>query len=120
MTNTGKKKCETIFVDLDGTLIFFNLEPERVTDRIIPSVMSYLIQKKAEGHWLICTTARNQWHTHLALKNAGIPLDFFDQYLYDLPMGKRTLINDTTDEAKPSAIAINLIRDKGMEKKDNG
>jgi hypothetical protein len=112
MTNTGKIDKETIFVDLDGTLVLFNLDPENVSDRIIPDVFYYLVRKKAEGHWIVCTTARNEYHTHLAIKNAGIPLDFFNRIICDLPMGKRTLINDkkTNDD---TAIAINLIRDKG-------
>lgn len=112
-TNTGKLNKETIFVDLDGTLILFNLEPERVTDRIIPSTMSYLIKKKAEGACLVCTTARNAKHTALAIANANIPLDFFDHILYDLPMGRRILINDHKDDSPLSAISINLFRDKG-------
>lgn len=112
MTNTGKLNRETIFVDLDGTLVLFNLEPERVTDRLIPSVMSYLIKKKAEGAYLICTTARTVHHTGLAIKNAGIPLDFFDDFLCDLPMGRRILINDTKD-GELTAIGINLTRDRG-------
>lgn len=115
-TNTGKLNKETIFVDLDGTLILFNLEPERVTDRIIPSTMSYLIKKKAEGACIVCTTARSAWHTALAIANANIPLDFFDHILYDLPMGKRILINDTKDINTPSAEAMVLERDKGMSK----
>jgi hypothetical protein len=115
MTNTGKLNKETIFVDLDGTLILFNLEPERVTDRIIMSTMSYLIQKKAEGHWIVCTTARNKEHADLAIKNASIPLDFFDKIIYDLPMGKRILINDSKEGSSPSAEVIVLVRDKGME-----
>lgn len=113
-TNTGKLAKETIFVDLDGTLILFNLEPERVTDRIIMSTMKYLIKKKAEGHCIVCTTARSYKHTMMAIVNAGIPLDFFDHILYDLPMGKRILINDTKDINTPSADAMVLERDKGM------
>jgi phosphoglycolate phosphatase-like HAD superfamily hydrolase len=112
MTNTGKLDRETIFVDLDGTLVLFNLEPERFTDRLIPNVMSYLIRKKAEGYYIVCTTARNEYHTYLAIKNSGIPLDFFDRIICDLPMGKRTLVNDTKD-GKPTAIAINYIRNEG-------
>ncbi len=112
MTNTGKLDQETIFVDLDGTLVLFNLEPETVSDRLIKKTMSYLIQKKAEGHWIVCTTARNEYHTYLAMKNAGIPLDFFNKIVCDLPMGKRTLINDSKD-GKLTAIGINLMRDTG-------
>jgi hypothetical protein len=112
-TNTGKLNKETVFVDLDGTLILFNLEPERVSDRIIMSTMRFLIKKKSEGAFIICTTARTYEHTMLAIRNAGIPLDFFDKILYDLPMGRRILVNDHKDGAADSAIAINLFRDKG-------
>lgn len=114
-TNTGKLNKETIFVDLDGTLILFNLEPERVTDRIIMSTMKYLIEKKAEGACIVCTTARSYEHTMLGIKNAGIPLDFFDHILYDLPMGNRILINDCKEGFPDTAIAKNLIRDLGEE-----
>ncbi len=112
-TNTGKLNKETIFVDLDGTLILFNLEPERVTDRIIMSTMKYLIKKKAEGACIVCTTARSYKHTMMAIVNAGIPLDFFDHIIYDLPMGRRVLINDHKDGAPESAVAVNLFRDEG-------
>lgn len=114
MTNTKKINKETIFVDLDGTLILFNIEPEQFTDRLVPSVMSYLIKKKAEGHWIVCTTARNEYHAYLAIKNAGIPLDFFNRMICDLPRGKRILINDTED-GKHTAVAINLVRNEGRQ-----
>jgi hydroxymethylpyrimidine pyrophosphatase-like HAD family hydrolase len=112
-TNTGKINKETIFVDLDGTLILFNLEPERYTDRIIMDTMRFLIKKKSEGHCIVCTTARTYEHTMLAIKNAGIPLDFFDRLVCDLPMGRRILINDRKANGLDSAIAINLYRDQG-------
>lgn len=112
VTNTGKLDRETIFVDLDGTLVLFNLDPEHCTDKLIHKTMSYLIRKKAEGHWIVCTTARNEYHTYLAIKNAGIPLDFFNRIICDLPMGKRTLINDYKDGHPFAAVAINLKRNE--------
>lgn len=110
-------KKNTIFCDIDGT-IFKYRKFEDYTSVIaepIPSTIEYLRQQKEEGHMIILTTARPDnllEHTIWELKNNFVP---YNSIITGIERGPRYLINDM-DPNKPGerAIAINLIRDQGI------
>jgi len=110
-------KKETYFCDIDGTIFKYRkfetyLESEV---EVIESMKAYLIEKKAQGHMIILTTARPwdmELHTQWELSTNSIP---YDRLVMGIERGPRYLINDM-DPKKPGerAISINLIRNKGI------
>ena len=114
MKNITSNYNNTLFVDLDGSLVIHNYDPENVKDIIIESIFDFIKEQQEEGAYLILTTARIPKHcTYILslLKKRGI---VFDQHIYNLPAGKRYLINDRKPTTEEKAIAINLIRNKGF------
>ena len=111
------EKKNTYFVDIDGTIfVYRKFETYETTEaQVIKSTKQYLQQKKDEGHCIILTTARPNYlrlHTEYELQVNGIP---YDQLVMGIGRGPRYLINDLSpDEPGDRAIAINLIRDKGI------
>jgi len=110
-------KKNTYFADIDGTIfVYRKFETYETTEaQVIKSTKQYLQQRKDEGHYIILTTARPNYlrlHTEYELQVNGIP---YDQLIMGIGRGPRYLINDLSpDEPGDRAIAINLIRDKGI------
>lgn len=112
------KKFNTYFCDIDGTIFKYRkfetyLESEV---EVIESTKKFLIEKKAEGHMIILTTARPTdltLHTEWELKTNEIP---YDRLIMAIERGPRYIINDM-DPKNPGkrAIGLNLERDKGYE-----
>ena len=99
------EKKNTYFCDIDGTIFRYRkFETYEITKAEgIKSTIDYLDKAASEGHMIILTTARPEYlriHTEVELHEER---------------GPRYLINDM-DPNKPGerAIAINLIRDKGL------
>lgn len=112
------EKRSTIFCDIDGTIFVYRKFGTYETEKaqVIPSTYKYLKQQKEVGNMIILTTARPEElyeHTIKELEENSIP---YDGVILGIERGPRILINDM-DPRKPGerAIAINLIRDKGIE-----
>ena len=111
------EKKNTYFVDIDGTIfIYRKFETYETSEaQVIKSTKQFLQQKKDEGHSIILTTARPNYlrlHTEYELEVNNIP---YDQLVMGIGRGPRYLINDLSpDEPGDRAIAINLIRDRGI------
>lgn len=111
------EKKNTYFVDIDGTIFLYRkFETYRSSPaQVIKSTKQYLQQVRDAGDLIILTTARPEdmrEHTihELALNN--VP---YDRLIMGIERGPRYLINDM-DPNNPGkrAIAINVIRDKGI------
>ncbi len=110
-------KKSTIFCDIDGTIFKYRKFETYETSEAEPiqSTVSYLKQQYDSGNMIVLTTARPEHlfdHTTFELESNSIP---YHRVIMGLERGPRYLINDM-DPAKEGerAIAINLIRDKGI------
>ena len=111
------EKKNTYFVDIDGTIFKYRKFEtyESSTPEPIPSTIEYLGAQEELGHLIILTTARPvsmREHTIKELDQFNVP---FHSLIMGIERGPRYLINDM-DPDKPGerAIAINVIRDKGI------
>lgn len=100
----------TIFVDLDGTLVYHNYSPETVDDIFIPGSLEKVREWVAGGHKVIITTGRTQ-------KEAAQLIHCFPagvSFLWDCGTGPRVLINDHKFGEGEKAFAFNVVRDGGI------
>jgi len=111
-------KKNTIFCDIDGTIFKYRKFETYTTSEAEPiwSTINYLNENWKAGHMIILTTARPagmRVHTEKELNAYNIR---YDRLIMGIERGPRYLINDM-DPAKEGerAIAVNLIRDKGIE-----
>jgi ribonucleotide monophosphatase NagD (HAD superfamily) len=88
---------QTIFTDLDGTLMTHPGTQQGMLDQTdpLPGVVAKMKEWKEKGATIIITTGRPEWtreRTEQQLKAAGI---VYDRLIMGLSSGKRHLINDT-------------------------
>jgi len=114
---------KTIFCDIDGTL-FEHMSPHKAAQpNQKPILLEGTIKKIQEwdrkGYNIILTTGRKESlreQTIWQLSHAGI---IYDQLIMSLGGGQRILINDLKDDSlMPTAIAFNLVRNKGVAELD--
>jgi len=106
----------TLFVDIDGTLIYASaeyFEPSIGNTKAIQENINYLNKLHNTGRiQIILTTARKKEYeiiTKEQLKKCGLK---YDDILFGIFHSKRIIINDYSDtNPYPSCEAINVIRD---------
>ena len=108
-TDDGRK---TYFIDLDGTVVIHNYDPDHEQDIIIPESLEVL--KKISGEYLVMTTSRKEEHLEKILDTLLSEGIVFDEIIHSLPTGKRIIINDYKNGNPFKAWAINVERDKGI------
>ena len=102
---------KTLFVDFDGTTFY------HATENIIPGTKEKFDEWNEKGYTIIITTARPssaKEQTLRALDENGLQ---YHAIIFDLPNGDRVVLNDIK-EGKNRAFAINIERDKGIDKVD--
>jgi hydroxymethylpyrimidine pyrophosphatase-like HAD family hydrolase len=110
---------KTVFIDIDGVVFkhqgtvsaILTYEPE-----LLPGVIEKFQEWDQRGCNIILITGRREssrhWTEH-QLRDAGIS---YDQLIMGVGGGVRVLINDLkNDGSGPTAIAINLTRNQGLE-----
>lgn len=110
---------KTIFCDIDGTIFNYPLNniAKQPIDKpvVLPGVAAVFAEWDTLGYKIILTTGRREStrkQTEKQLADCGI---FYDQLIMGLGGGQRVLINDKADDkAYPQAVAINVIRNKGL------
>lgn len=113
MKNIVLDDRKAFFIDLDGTLVFHNYDPENIDDEYLPGVIDYLFSIKDQ--YLVLTTARSYTHTYKILDELSETFGIhFSKVLCDLPIGERYLINDYKGTTI-KAFSINVKRNKGLE-----
>ena len=116
MRNDNKRKNPTIFVDLDGTLVIQNYEPDIQEDVVIERTFNFLLERqKCDGAELVITTARTHAHCTKVkdiLEARGLNIA---HVLCDLSAGERILINDRSKDGDLKAFAINPVRNRGFD-----
>jgi len=112
--NTPRK---TYFLDIDGTLLHHGHDLAGMMmgePRLIEGTQETLLKWRAEGHYIVITTARPEGLRSLTethLNQVGI---FYDQLVMGLTSGPRVLINDTKPDGRITAFAHSIERDSGI------
>lgn len=110
--STGTKLATTWIFDLDGTLVVHNgyLNGK---DILLPGTKEFF-KLISEDDFVLITTARSSEFADMTesfLKENDIR---FDRIIYNLPKGKRVLMNDKKPDGTLTAFCYNLERDKGI------
>lgn len=111
MLNKKSDDRKTIFVDLDGTLVRHNLDPENIPDELLPGYEKLFDKNK---YFVVLTTARVWKHCIEIvtwLKNRGY---IFDAIICNLPTGHRILVNDFRNYDEDRAFGFTIPRNKGI------
>ena len=105
---------KTWFIDLDGTVLVHNpglAEP----DRLLPGVKEFWAKAIRLEDRVILVTARDpQFETATRVFLAMQELRF-DQLIMGLPTGERIVLNDKKPSGLHTAIAINVLRNGGLD-----
>ncbi len=111
---------KTIFCDIDGCLTPHtgSMSASLLVDediQLLPGTMQKFDEWNKKGYYIVLTTGRKESmrsFTERQLSSLGI---FWDQLILGLPRGQRVVINDLKpDYNEPTALAINLERNKGI------
>ncbi len=109
---------KTIFCDIDGTLIKHNRPGNlcKSDTEILEGTIEKLHEWDKKGYNIILTTGRKESlrkATEEQMRSCGI---FYDQLIMGIGGGIRVVINDLKpDENFETALAINLVRNKGVK-----
>jgi len=117
MTNDeANATFKTIFCDIDGTLLFHNVNTINKAGVLLPGAKEATQTWMRKGYRIILTTGRPESHrkpTEQALISHNIQ---YHQLVMGLGRGQRVIINDMKPGAEdPSALAICVKRDEGLE-----
>jgi hypothetical protein len=104
---------KTWLIDLDGTVLVHNAHltgPER----LLPGVKELWAQFGTEDEVIILTARDPQYEcaTRRFLEQEGL---HFSRLIFGLPTGERILINDKKPSGLHTAIAINVLRNGGLD-----
>lgn len=117
--NPLKNRPKTIFCDIDGTIFAHLGSMTKIlldNGNLLPGVREKFNEWDGKGYNIVLTTGRKESsrnHTEEQLRNAGL---FWDHLIMGLGGGPRVIINDIKpyDPETPTAIAINVERNKGL------
>jgi len=102
MTNTNKPGGMTIFLDLDGTVVHHNYDPDSVPDQPLVRCirdLALFISRQQHPCVLIITTGRSSAHAYQSIRLLHSYKIFPDLIIHSLPVGQRILINDSNSDA---------------------
>lgn len=105
---------KTWLIDLDGTMMKHNGYKIDGHDTIIDKSLQF-IKSLPDCDKIIFLTSRTdvfKAQTEEFLNKCGIR---YDHIIYGLPLGERILINDRKPSGLPTAIAVNIGRDMGID-----
>jgi len=110
---------KTIFCDIDGTLIEHAVQWESSLPTYEMKILSGTLEKLAEwdrkGYNIILTTGRKESLRNVTEKQLSEVGIFYDQLIMGIGGGGRVLINDLKPDGLPTAAAINLNRNQGIQ-----
>ena len=115
LTNLKSKHRKTWFIDLDGTILRYNLLKSAVCkDKLLPGVKEFWDTIHEKDH-IILITARPKYlkkHTIKFLEKHDIR---FDDIIFNLPNGERILINDDRPDGTQMSYVWRVKRNEGFE-----
>jgi hypothetical protein len=111
---------KTLFIDIDGTLIYHHGRPNEQT-KFSPIVLDGVLEKFGEwnmkGYQIILVTGRRESERAATIKQLEDVGIVYDMLIMGLGRGDRVIINDIKPDSgsTPTAIAINIERNKGIK-----
>lgn len=107
---------ETFFIDIDGTLVIHQDTLDRMLEviEVIPGVVEKLNEIRNNGHTIILTTARPERSREVTVKQLESVGIIYDQLVMNLPVGKRTVVNDEKPNVWIMADSYTVKRNKGI------
>ena len=112
-------KSKTLFVDIDGTLIYhqnLNLSDQCNVKVLLNGTLEKFTEWDQKGYNIILTTGRRESmrkKTQEQLTELGL---FWDQLIMGIGGGDRVIINDKKPNSdRSTSYAINLTRNKGIQ-----
>ena len=112
-------KPKTIFLDIDGTILCHMGDVHKIMTLdsfVLEGVVNKIIEWNKKNYNIILTTGRKESMrrvTEKQLEREGI---VYDKLIMGLGGGQRIVINDVKpEETEPSAKAIVVLRNKGLE-----
>lgn len=109
---------KTIFIDIDGTILYHNNLPNMQTKfspHILPGVLEKFAEWNMKGYYIILVTGRRESEraaTIRQLEEVGI---VYDMLITGIGRGQRVLINDIKpDSDQLMARALNVKRNEGI------
>jgi len=109
---------KTIFLDIDGCIFKHRGSPSNyqgTSPTLLPGVKEKLDAWEAQGARIILTTGRKESmrkQTEDELRLYGV--NIYDMLIMGLGGGPRYVINDKKPDGRPTAVAINICRDRGL------
>lgn len=111
--NNISDDSDVIFLDIDGTIVEHNYNPSVNPERYLNTTIGYLMSNLDKA--VVITTSRPLGYTIKIKKFLQANKVNVIAVLANLPTGKRILINDHCAGEEQKAIAINCLRDVGIE-----
>lgn len=116
MQNIQDDKRNTWFLDVDGTLVVHNYNPEEQEDVFLPGAVDFL-KNTSESSVVILTTSRTENHMSGVMKKLSDLGIRIDGLICNLPTGIRYIVNDskpdTEGNIQKKAVAYALERNLG-------
>lgn len=102
---------KTWIFDLDGTIVKHNGYKTDGYDTLLDGVREYIGLIPPEDK-IIILTARTDEYKEMTIKFLRENNIRYNEILFDMPMGKRILINDRKPSGLDMSVAINIDRNK--------
>jgi len=115
-------KQKTLFIDIDGTLIFQDshsitdiIQQTFKTSKILPDCIEKMNQWRNNGCIIVLVTARPESMRIVTIEQINDVGLFYDQLVMGLGSGERYLVNNRkNDNANDTAFAINVNKNEGL------
>jgi hydroxymethylpyrimidine pyrophosphatase-like HAD family hydrolase len=112
------ENLKTIFLDIDGTLVYHHGIPNKQTKfspQILPGVLEKLAEWNMKGYYIVLVTGRRESERSATIRQLEEVGVVYDMLITGIGRGQRVLINDLKpDSEDKTAIAINVIRNTGL------
>jgi len=110
---------KTLFIDIDGSLLHHHGYPGEQSIRptiVLPGVIKKLAEWETKGYKFILVTGRKESEREGTVKQLAATGIQYDQLIMGINRGDRVIINDMKPDSDiPTAVAINLVRNTGIE-----
>lgn len=103
--------AHTWFVDLDGTLVKHNGYLSDGYDTLLSGAKEF-INSIPDGDMIVITTSRTNEFSEQTKRFLAENAIRYDHIIFDVPLGERIIINDCKPSGLPTALALNVVRDK--------
>jgi hypothetical protein len=114
MLNINTDGRKTIFMDVDGTLVEHNYDPENDPEVLLEKTIQYL--HRHSDCCIVLVTARREEHLRPLVRMLDLLGIKIFGYMCGIPTGQRILINDYRGDhmIEPTAVALNVPSGEGV------